>query len=848
VGTSLCRAGAGRHTETRGATRDKAHGLPPVPDAMDDRTLRVLEYDKVIALLAQCAVSEPGRALVRALEPATDHRTVCERLAETSEARRAVEMGQQAPLGGLRDIAPHVAQACSRGLLEPPDLLQVGDFLRCVGRLRAFLAALGDAARGLSAMATDLVPLEALEAAIGRCVTDDGGIRRSATAELSRLNDKADRLERQLRAQLEATLRREAERGTLQEPVIVFRAGRLCLPVQVGQQARFGGIVHDRSDSGATVFMEPADALGLGNMLRTTQLEIAAEVERVLRDLSGQVAGAREALLDDLATMAQVDFVLAKGKLSRSMRACEPAIVDGASVRLLGVRHPLVGEAAVPIDIWVGEGFRTLVITGPNTGGKTVTLKSVGLLSLMAQAGLHVPADPGSRVAVWRHIWADIGDEQSIEQSLSTFSGHMTQIVKIISRVDALTRRRVRAGSSERPLRALVLLDELGAGTDPTEGAALAQAILETLHEAGSVTVATTHYSDLKLYAYQREGVENASVEFDPRTLEPTYRLRIGRAGVSNALAIAQRLGLPRATVARARGFMGDQTKQFDDAIGQVEREHQRLREQAAEAEAARRDAEALRTRYAESVDEMRECQSLATQEAYEAAEAIVRGAEEQARAIIADLQRQTKQSAVTHEGRQQLARMREELVQRRSQAEAVTTSPPREVEAGPLWQVGDLVHVATLGRDGVVLDRLRDGRTAVQVGALRVDCAPDQLGQPVSPPSADATALAERMHTRKSYTVSREIDVRGMAVDEAALEIDKYLDDAVLARYPRVRIVHGKGTGMLRRGLHEFLRAHAQVREFHAGAFADGGDGVTEVALQLAGGEVGTRKHQRGP
>lgn len=806
---------------------------------MDERSLRVLEFEKVRAMLAGHAACSLGKARALALEPATRAATVREALADTSDARRMIETQGPAPLGGLTDIGPHLGRARVGALLGPEELLQVADALRCTRRVREHLLRGAEAAPRLAQLGERLVTRDDLEAEIERCVDENANVRRTASAELDRLSARAEVLERRVRERIEGILRREAERGVLQEPVIVQRAGRFCLPVQAPSQSRFRGIIHDRSDSGATVFMEPLEVVEIGNELRGTNLDIAAAVERILRTLSARLGEAAEPLEANLELLGDVDAIMARGRMSAAMNGCEPALVLEPRLDLRGARHPLLGPGVVPINVWLGDEFDTVVITGPNTGGKTVTLKTVGLLALMTQCGLHIPADPGSVMTVWNHIYADIGDEQSIEQSLSTFSSHMTQIVKILNRVGAHRRNAARRGRPEAPIRALVLLDEIGAGTDPTEGSALARTVLTELHEHGCRTLATTHYNDLKVYAYGTPGVQNASVEFDLKTLKPTYRLLIGHAGSSNAFEIAQHLGLARRTVQRAREYLGEQELRFEQAMGEVEQERAALSQRTRETASAQRDLDQLRHQYQGDLEQLEQRRRQALEEGFAEAEAIVRRAEERAREIIADLQRQSRQSRVTEERRREVSQLGQEV---RRQREQVLASPPEQPEETPTpetqeptWgdvSVGDRVHVPEMGRDGTVSALLGEERAEVEVGRLRVEVKRADLRPAREQPREDAVALAEKMKTRKAFAVPRELDLRGMTLDEALPELDKYLDDAALARFPEVRIIHGKGTGALRQGVHEYLRRQTQVRGFHLAEHAQGGEGVTEVKL----------------
>ena len=797
---------------------------------MDERTLRVLEYEKIKALLGEQAACSLGKRLAARLAPSRDPERVRRSLADTSEARRLLQTYGAPPLGGLTDIHAQAARARAGGALAPDELLQVAAAIRCARRMGEYLAEGEKEAPRLADLGERLSRHDDLEDEIHRCIDDEGNVQGDASPELSRLLNRAEVLERRVRERIEAILRREAERGLLQDPVIVQRAGRFCLPVQATQQSRFAGIIHDRSDSGATVFMEPLEAVEAGNALRETQLQIEAEVERILRALSARVGGAAEALAANLRTLGQLDFIFARGRLAARMGATEPRLVDEPRLRLTGARHPLITGDVVPVDVWLGDEFATLVITGPNTGGKTVTLKTVGLLALMAQSGLHIPAQAGSEITVWEHIHADIGDEQSIEQSLSTFSSHMGQIVRIINRVRARSRR----ADGDEPIRALVLLDEIGAGTDPTEGAALARAILTELHEAGCRTIATTHYNDLKVFAYATPGVENASVEFDIKTLQPTFRLSIGQAGSSNAFDIAQRLGLDRRIVRRGRDLLDETERSFEQAVSEVERKQQALQERMRETTALQGELAGLRRRYETDLEKLESRRRSALEEGFAEAEAIIREAEERARAIIAELQRQPRQSRITEEGRRELGRERERLRREREQLPA-TPAPAPEADAAqdPALDavlLGDQVHVPALGRDGIVVAIPREGVASVQLGNMRTEVDIAQLRPPVDGPPQDARDLAEQMQTRKSFTVPKELDIRGMSVDEALPELEKYLDDVALARFPQVRIIHGKGTGVLRKAVHDFLRRRARVREFRYAEQREGGDGATEV------------------
>lgn len=819
---------------------------------MDAHTLNVLEYPKIVAQLVELCACSLGRRRAERLTPHNDPAWVRARLAETAQARLVLQDRGRPPFGGVTDISELLKRAAAERGLDGWELLCVAANARAARLVGEYFEAAREQAPDLAKLAQRLGSYAELEAAIEKVIDDDGQVRDDASDELVRLRRREEDLRAELQERLERVLDRAAQSGTVRERIIVQRRGRYCIPVASQFQNRIPGIIHDRSDSGATVFIEPHEVVERGNWLRETELAIEDEIRRILLELSALVGEYAHSLDADQRTLGVLDFIFAKARLAQQMGATDPVVREDRRINLRRARHPLIPpDEVVPIDVWAGDEFNTLIITGPNTGGKTVALKTVGLLTLMAQAGMHIPAAPGSEVSVFEEVFADIGDEQSIEQSLSTFSSHMTQIVKILQRVAAHERRHKRKGV-DAPVNALVLLDEVGAGTDPTEGAALAQAIIEQLHAAGCITICTTHYNDLKAFAYATEGIENASVEFDVKTLQPTYVLRIGEAGASNALQIAQRLGLPRAITRRAAEFLDPDQATFESLIRQVEGSRRAMDRQQSEARRAKIEAERLRREHEQRLYELERQRDEAIEQGFEDALEIVREAEDEARAIIAELQRQPKQSKVTEEGRRRLAEMRRELEQRltetrrerrerelrrqREQAaeeiepEAVGT-PDRQPEPVPL-HAGEVVHVRSLARDGEVERVLDDGRVEVRIGAMTVEVAANDLEPSRRQPSREAQEIHERMRVRKSMDFEDEIDIRGMAVDEAITILSKYLDDAMLAGVTRVRIVHGKGTGALREGVHEYLRGHRYVSDFRLADITEGGSGATEVRL----------------
>ncbi|MEN6642939.1 MAG: endonuclease MutS2 [Armatimonadia bacterium] len=812
---------------------------------MDERTLRVLEYGKVLGLLADCAASSLGKQRALRLQPETRAEVVRARLRETTQAAATISRYGTMPLGGLTDVSEQLQKSRAQVALSGTEFLAIGALIYCAERLQKYFEEAEELAPDLYGLVQQLSDQSKLREEIERVLDEDGEVRRNASQDLSRLYSRQGVLEGRGRERMDGIMRAAMSRELLQDPMIVQREGRFCLPVRSEKQSQVPGIVHDRSDSGATVFIEPMEIVQIGNEMREVEIEIVNEIKRILRELTLHVGAAAGDLGQDLANLAVLDFIAARGRLSRSMDGSEPLVREDGVVSLRQARHPLLPGKAVPIDFWIGDKFDTLLITGPNTGGKTVSLKTVGLLTLMAQSGLHIPAGPGSEINVFESVWADIGDEQSLEQSLSTFSSHLTQIIKIISRADAWRRRQEAQASAER-MNCLVLLDELGAGTDPAEGSALGQAILEELHETGCRTVATTHYNDLKVFAYATEGMENASVEFDIKTLQPTYRLLIGQPGSSNALDIAQRLGLPKRLTRLAREYLGGERVSVEDALREMRQSQADLDRERKQATKAQRDLEKLRKEYAKNLEDLESRRAEAMESGFDQALDIVRKAEEEARRIIAELQKQPRQSKVTEEKRQQVAKLREQIEReaRERAAEAQKAMPPEpsapptpELPKAPVAPIaietGQRVRVHSLGREGQVVQRLKENLFLVEVGRMRVESLASDL-EPLEPEvSEEARRLAHTMQMRKAPTFEPEIDLRGTTVDEAITELEKYFDDAQLSGVSEVRVLHGKGTGALRQGLQKYLRSHKAVKSFGIAPYNEGGEGVTIVTLK---------------
>ncbi|MBI3975497.1 MAG: endonuclease MutS2 [Armatimonadetes bacterium] len=794
---------------------------------MDPRTLRVLEYPKVVDLLAAETVTAMGRERALALAPTAALEEVRARLAATTEAVALRTQGE-VPIRGARDLRPMLRRALAGGTLDPPALLDIAQTLQVARRLKGHVEAQRSRAPRLAAVAGGITPEEALEARIGAVLDEEGQVRDDASPTLRRIRSEQRATERRIRETVEGVLRHPAYGKMLQEALITIRSDRFVVPVRQEFKTQFPGILHDQSSSGATVFMEPMAAVALGNRQRELAAAERDEIQRLLEALSQAVAAEAEPIEGTLEAVADLDLALAKAALSERFGCVEPDLTSGGTVALRAARHPLLllhqpAARVVPVDVELGGRFQTLVITGPNTGGKTVTLKTIGLLTLMAQAGLHIPAAEGSAVAVFPQVFADIGDEQSIEQNLSTFSSHMRAVVEILAQATP---------------PALVLLDEVAAGTDPTEGAALARAIIETLLARGARTAVTTHYNDLKALAYQLEGIENASVEFDPETLQPTFRLLIGQPGQSNALIIARRLGLHGDVVDRARSFLPADRLRTDELLRDLAGDRRIAAQEREEAERLRQEARTLAERYQVEMSRLQGERRRLVAEARREAEEWLRRTRRDLEVVLEEV-RAARTEEAAQAARRRLAELAAEWAQRAEEEPADVAGPPLDAV-----EVGQTVHIPALGRAGRVA-ALPDGRgeVEVEVGAVRArlplkalraaSAADPRSGAGVGlEPRVVASSRAAAPQAGAPRTVPMSLSVRGQTVDEALSAVDHYLDDAALAGLPQVTLIHGKGTGTLRRAIQAFLRGHPHVRAFRAGGPTEGGEGVTVVEL----------------
>ncbi len=808
---------------------------------MDSKTLAVLEFPKILARLAEFCDFSASAELALALQPTADYEEAVGRLAETTEARKLLSL-TDLTIGGAHDIREQVDLAARGGVLEPQELLDIQSTLIACGRLRRTLEKHADDYPHLAEIALRLPAAPELVEAIGRCIAENGEVLDSASPVLADLRRQVRIAHDRLMSRLQRYLTDAETASKLQDAVITQRDGRYVIPLRAEFKGQVKAIVHDQSSTGATLFIEPLAVVELNNAYREAQIAERDEIRRVLTALSAQVGALAGLILPGIAALAELDLAFAKAKYAEAVRGCEPillkmdgkrrsaddgksSIVRQSSIRLLNARHPLLDPATVvPINIDPPEGTLAVVLTGPNTGGKTVTLKTVGLLAAMAQTGLHIPAQSGSALACFQAIFADIGDEQSIEQSLSTFSGHMRNIVAILKKAD---------------WRSLVILDELGAGTDPAEGSALARAILKELLERRATTFVATHYPELKTFAHTTPGVVNASLEFDLQTLRPTYKLTLGLPGRSNALAIAARLGLPQAVIEAARAEIDPAELRADKLLADIHRQRKLAFREREKAEKARAEARRLERELAARLEQIEAERQAELEKAR--AEGLLEL--EVLKAQIETLKQELKKARQPLEAVKAVEEQAEELqekierpVRRRKAAdEGRPPSGQRPLAAG------DRVLLRHLGVEGVIL-ALDEEQAEVQAGALRLRVRREELkrkeeAESAAAPSTETETPPPATGRRLSLPASPglELDLRGQTADEALDRLDDYLDRAFLAGMPFVRIIHGKGTGKLRQVIREALRNHPHVHSFEEGGEKEGGAGVTVVKIASA-------------
>jgi len=784
---------------------------------MEKKTLQRLEYQKILEQLASFAGSPLSRERVMELEPVDDLAVILGWQAETSEGRELLRLDPTAEIGGWKDIRVQLIRARSGAILDPGELMAVADTLSAGRAIKGFLQEKQERYPLLSRLADSLASLPDLEKAIKKAILPGGEVADTASAELAQVRRKIMNYQVQIKEHLEHVIRSPNYQKYLQDPIVTLREGRYVVPVKIEYRTHVPGIVHDQSASGATLFIEPMAVVDKNNELRRQLLVEKQEVIRILAELSDGVSLQVDSISISLTTLGEFDFILAKARYSQKLDAWAPVLQGEAFMDIKQGRHPLLKDGAVPVNLRLGEDFDTLVITGPNTGGKTVSLKTTGLLVLMAQSGLHIPAGDGSRLGIFRQVFVDIGDEQSIEQNLSTFSSHMTNIVDIVRQ----------AGRDS-----LVILDELGAGTDPTEGAALAQSILEKLHASGARTIASTHASELKNFAYTRDRVENASVEFDAVTLKPTYRLLIGKPGRSNAFEIASRLGLPEEMVARAREFLTVEQVQVDELMHNLERTQQEAEAERERAVRLSEEAVLLKEKCERTEHELNQKKEQILSKAGEEARLLVREARQEAEATIREL-RDKMVSAAGHNRESSIQEARERL---KKMQERVNRSVPEKKAVGEAphhLKPGEEVYLTNFNQKGYVLSPPGPtGEVQVQVGIMKVNVPMKDLRRVDKPVPHKGQSKVAGVLLDKAREISSELDLRGLYTDEALFQVEKYLDDAYLAGLSRVCLIHGKGTGSLRTAIHRELNGHRRVKSMRLGEQSEGGYGVTVVEL----------------
>ena len=790
---------------------------------MNNKTLIKLEFDKIISMLENEASSFRGKQLCRRLKPVTDLTKIDLLQEQTAAAFTRIIKKGRISFGDAAPVEESLKRLEIGGALNTAELLRICRLLSNTARAKSYGRhdTQEDLADCLDIYFDGLEPLTPLSNEIERCIISEDEISDDASSALKHIrrsiNNLNDRVHTTLSGLVNGSLR-----TYLQDALITMRGDRYCIPVKAEYRSQVQGLIHDQSASGSTLFIEPMAIVKLNNDLKELYVQEQDEIRKILASLSEEAAQYIEEIRTDYRSLTDLDFIFARGALALTMRASRPILNEEGRIRIREGRHPLLDQKkVVPITVSLGDEFSLLIITGPNTGGKTVSLKTVGLLTLMGQAGLHIPAGDRSEIAVFRQVYADIGDEQSIEQSLSTFSSHMTNIVSFLKKVDD---------------RSLVLFDELGAGTDPTEGAALAIAILSHLHKRKIRTMATTHYSELKIYALSTPGVENACCEFDVESLRPTYRLLIGIPGKSNAFAISGKLGLPGYIIDDAKKRLSEQDVSFEDLLSDLEASRRTIEKEQAEIAAYKKEAETLKRQAVQKQEKLEEQRDRIIREANEKANAILREAKEVADETIRNFHKFGKENISAAEMEKERERLRKKIKDTSASASLKTNKPKKTYKPSD-FKLGESVKVLSMNLTGTI-GSLPDarGNVTVQMGILRsqVNISDLEIIEEVSPyaPKRMNRTAKSKIKMSKSLSVSPEINLLGKTVDEAVAELDKYLDDALLSHLNSVRVVHGKGTGALRKGIHEYLRRQKHVKSYRLAEFGEGDAGVTIVEL----------------
>ncbi|MGE6412688.1 endonuclease MutS2 [Planococcus kocurii] len=783
-----------------------------------ERALRTLEFYKIRDEVARYCTSSLGKAHVDNLLPSTDINEVNRLLEQMDEGAQVLRVKNNVPMGGIFDIRLHARRAQIGGSLSPMELMEVSSTVRASRILRQFFETIQEEAvvqiPHFLEKKESMPILTALEHAINICIDDNGGVLDSASTELRTIRQQLRTQESRVRERLESLVRGKNASKMLSDSIVTIRNDRFVIPVKQEYRSHYGGIVHDQSSSGQTLFIEPDAVVQANNEVRRLKMKEKEEIDRILLMLSAQVQEVAHELFLLVDVLGEIDLILAKAKYGSAHRGTKPTMNTEGYINLRKARHPLIPkDEVVPNDIEFGRDITAIVITGPNTGGKTVTLKTVGLSTLMAQSGLPVPALDGSELAVFDQIFADIGDEQSIEQSLSTFSSHMVNIVDILTKFDE---------------NSLVIFDELGAGTDPQEGAALAISLLDEVHGRGARVIATTHYPELKAYGYNRPGVANASVEFDVETLSPTYRLLIGVPGRSNAFEISKRLGLPDHIISHAKSFTGTDSKAVDSMIASLEKSRRQAEQDAEQTQEVLLESEQLKKELAKQLAEYELQKERLEEKAKEKARKIVDQARAEAEAVITDLRKmQLNQgsSVKEHELIHAKKRLEEAMPQNRILKKAAKDNAEKPLKPN------DEVKVISFGQKGTLVEKVSKNEWIVQIGILKMKLPESDLSY-TKPEKQKETRTMATLKDRDSH-IKMELDLRGERYEDALARVEKYLDDALLSNYHQVSIIHGKGTGALRQGVQQYLKKHSRVKSYRFGEAGEGGSGVTVAELK---------------
>lgn len=791
---------------------------------MNQKALKTLEYNKIIELLETMASSSLGKEMCHNLQPSTDITQIRLELTQTSDAMKRIFQRGSISFSGVKDIRGSLKRLTIGSVLNASELLRICILLETTSKIKSYSkkenADLAD--DSLEEFFTSLEPINPLYTKIRLCIVSEEEISDEASSTLKHIRRTIKNANDKIHSQLNSMVNGSV-RTYLQDAVITMRNGRYCIPVKAEYKGQVPGMIHDQSSTGSTIFIEPMAIVKLNNDIKELQLQEQEEIEKILAELSELAAGYTEVLEDNFNTLTKLDFIFAKGQLSIQYNGSEPAFNTDGVIELKNSRHPLIDKKkVVPINIRIGSDFDQLIVTGPNTGGKTVSLKTVGLLTLMGQSGLHIPAFEGSRLALFNEVYADIGDEQSIEQSLSTFSSHMTNIVSILNNADK---------------DSLVLFDELCAGTDPTEGAALAIAVLSFLHNLQIRTMATTHYSELKVFALSTPGIENACCEFDVATLRPTYRLLIGIPGKSNAFAISSKLGLPDYIIEDAKQHITTQDKSFEDLISDLEANRVTIENERAEIKLYKSEIEKLKTNLKQKEEKLDQRRDTILREANEQAHTILRDAKEYADQTIKNFNKYGKELPSMKDMENDRNQLRGRMSDVEKKLVMKNNAPKKKANKASDFGIGDSVKVLSMNLNGTVSTLPNQkGDLFVQMGILRSQVNISDLeliDEPViTGPSMTRTGSG-KMKMSKSYTISPEINLIGKTTDEAISLLDKYLDDAYLSHLPQVRIVHGRGTGALRSAVHNYLKKQKYVKSFRLGVFGEGETGVTIVEFK---------------